>query len=508
MMREGDRAAAGAIFRDVAVQISAKTRDILLAVAAELCAKHGARIHLYTRGPEEARFFTSWEGEKCWDSVTDAAIVPQAILETRIDEAETFTRARRLEQTIGRTINELTFAHRHLGRGYFLGGFRHPHAATYDDASYLQTVYAYVRQLEFWERQFDERGLTLLLRGDNVAQAVAASRQVPARFLIGSRYRSLWFWASDQYQTNPLLPAAWAGAKAARTFAVTETYSGARAKQVEFADWVKLRRLPFHTAYAALTMAYWRLRGRQKGRAYNFWDYVSWPVRQYWGLRATKRWFSTRLDDLEGRPFVYFPMHKEPEESFLLRSPEYFSQHAAIASLSRAMPAGTLLAVKENSFSIARRPRDFYQQIAALKNVVLLGVNESGVECVRRATAVATITGSAGIEGAGMGKPVVLFSRHLPITMLPHVQTVTDEADLPDILRRALSPDFNRAQAELDGQRFLKALTDASFDLGPFNIGPPGHMPIDPAWTTAAVAGLEKSLAGPPILRAVERAAR
>src|SRR5437868_2885665 len=115
------------VFRDIGVQISAKTRDILLAVAANLRAKHSARIHLYTRGPEEERFFNNWNGPKCWDSVTDAAKIPSAVREAEIDEARTISRAKEFEIRIGRTVNELTFSHRHLGRGYFLGGFRHPH---------------------------------------------------------------------------------------------------------------------------------------------------------------------------------------------------------------------------------------------------------------------------------------------------------------------------------------------------------------------------------------------
>ncbi|MBX9829344.1 MAG: hypothetical protein K2Y27_30690 [Xanthobacteraceae bacterium] len=484
------------VFRDVGIQISAKTRDIMLAVARELRAKHSARIHLYTRGPEEERFFNNWPGDKCWDSVTDAAKIPSAILETEIDEACTIARAKEWETRIGRTVNELTFSHRHLGRGYALGGFRHPHAATYDDAGYLQTIHAYVCQLEFWDGEMDRRGLTLLLQGDNVAQAVAASRQVPARFLIGARYKSLWFWASDQYQSNPLLPAAWAAARPGPLFEVDESYVGANVKRAEFADWISLRKLPFHTAYAIATMTYWRIRRLTKGRAYNYWEFISWPARQYLGLHEVKRWFSARLDDLKGKPFVYFPMHKEPEESFLLRSPEFFSQHAAIASLSRSLPAGTLLAIKENSYAIARRPRDFYRQIAALKNVVLLDVNEDGIECVRRASAVATITGTAGIEAAAMGQPVISFAQHHPMSMLPHVQTVKNESDLSKMLSAALSPEFDRAKAEADGQRFLRAIADSAFDLGQFKIVRPGQITILPEWVVNAVQGLETSLTG------------
>ncbi len=495
-------------FRDVGIQISAKTRDIMLAVAKELRTRHGARVHLYTRGPEEERFFNNFPGEKCWDSATDAAKVPAAVMETEIDEARTMARAREFEAKIGRTVVELTFSHRHLGRGYALGGFRHPHAATYDDASYLQTVHAYVRQLEFWDGEFERRGLTLLLQGENVAQAIATSRQVPARLLIGARYKSLWFWACDQYQTNPLLPAAWAAARPGRSMEVNESYVGANVKRAEFADWVSLKKLPFHTAYAVASMTYWRLRGLAKGRAYNYWEFITWPFRQYLGLQEVKRWFSTRLDDLKDSSFVYFPMHKEPEESFLLRSPEFFSQHAAIASLSRSLPAGTLLAIKENSYAIARRPRDFYRQIAALKNVVLLDVNEDGIECIKRASVIATITGTAGIEAAAIGKPVISFAQHHPMFMLPHVQTVKNEADLPKMLGAALSPDFDRSKAEADGQKFLRAIADSSFDLGKFKIVRPGECTILPEWVANAVQGLEKSLIAQPALQAAMPDAR
>ncbi len=94
-------------------------------------------------------------------------------------------------------------------------------------------------------------------------------------------------------------------------------------------------------------------------------------------MREARRRFNVRLADLAAKPVVYFPLHKEPEESFLLRSPERFSQHAVIAALSRALPAGALLAVKENRYAVARRPKDFYAQLAALKNVVV-----SALPCV------------------------------------------------------------------------------------------------------------------------------
>ncbi|MGE0734868.1 MAG: hypothetical protein AB7P50_08960 [Alphaproteobacteria bacterium] len=492
-------------FGNVGIYINAKTRDLLLAMAAELRRRHGARIHLYTRGPEEARFFAAWTGPKHWDTVTDAVRLGPAVGEAVADAASLIARARAFEARIGRPIAELSFSHRHLGRGYFLGGFRHPRASYYDDASYAQTLNAYVRQLEFWDAEIDAKGLTLLLHGDNIAQAIAAARGVPARYLISARYQTQWFWASDQYQTNPLFEAAWASAQPDPSLSIGKAYTAATVKNAEFDQWMGLATVMRHTVLAAATMAWWRLRKYQKARAYNFVDYVTWPFRQYLGLREARRRFRTRLADLSDVPVVYFPLHKEPEESFLLRSPERFSQHAVIAGLSRALPAGAVLAVKENRYAVARRPRDFYAQIAALKNVVLLDIAENGVECVKRADVVATMAGTAGLEAAALGKPVVLFSAHMPIGVLPHVFTVADDADLPGLLRAALAGEGNAARAALDGSKFLAAVKASSFDLGGFHYAAPGQVALDPNWIEAATAGLEASLR--PSSRAGHKAA-
>ena len=123
---------------------------------------------------------------------------------------------------------------------------------------------------------------------------------------------------------------------------------------------------------------------------------------------------------------------------------------------------------------------------------------EVGIECARRASAIAVITGSGGIEGAAMGRPVVTFSRHMPVSMLDHVHIVRDEADLPAILRRILGPEFDAARARADGTRFLAAMVDASIDLQGFHFSAPGTVSIKPAWIDAAVKGLQRSLAELP----------
>jgi hypothetical protein len=217
-----------------------------------------------------------------------------------------------------------------------------------------------------------------------------------------------------------------------------------------------------------LRHAYWRLRGYAKAKGYYPLEEVAYIRRRRADMLRLEA-LSRPLSSLEGRRFVYYPLHTEPETALQTLSPEYFYQLSAIAALARDLPAGVMLAVKETYEAVGRRPADFYRQIAEFKNVVILDMLELGLEVVRKADAVATITGTGGFEGAVLGKPVISFGRHNQYNILAHVYTVTDETRLEDDLRRALDPGFDRAKARRDGARFLEATKTISFDLAGFH---------------------------------------
>ena len=121
--------------------------------------------------------------------------------------------------------------------------------------------------------------------------------------------------------------------------------------------------------------------------------------------------------------------------------------------------------VKETYENRGRRPDNFYAQILSFKNVVLMDMLELGLEVVKRARAVATISGTAGMEAAVLGVPVISFGRHNLYNFLPHVRVIGREEDLKPALDAALSDSFDRDAAARDGARFLAALKTSSFDL-------------------------------------------
>ena len=147
-------------------------------------------------------------------------------------------------------------------------------------------------------------------------------------------------------------------------------------------------------------------------------------------------------------------------------SQESFCQLATIASIARDLPAGTKLAVKDSIWAIGRRPADFYKQILEFHNVVLLNLEEEGISVIKKCNVVCTITGSGGIEGARVGKPVILFGRHNGYQFLPHVQLVSREEDLEPAIKRVFNNEIDLEEAKVAGERFTQAFRSISFDMG------------------------------------------
>ena len=252
-------------------------------------------------------------------------------------------------------------------------------------------------------------------------------------------------------------------------------------------------------AYQIAQFGYWKLRGYQKAKGY----YLSENVTSWWRTRRAFREMkgpgTIRLNLLKDRPFVFYPLHTEPEAALQGLSPEYTFQLETILRIARVLPAGVILAIKDTQPALGRRPNDFYGQIRDLKNVVFLNIEERGVDVVSACTAVATITGTAGFEAAISGKPVISFAAHNQYNILPHVHLVTDLATLETAMDAALNR-HDAVRAAADGARFLEAIKKESFDLGGFDFMNPevvNETMIDEisAGLIASIAGSEPSLA-------------
>lgn len=180
--------------------------------------------------------------------------------------------------------------------------------------------------------------------------------------------------------------------------------------------------------------AYLALRSREHevtaGHFYRFFRYVYryWftaafkgehskanPFRRLWGdmvwrfqrarfSRATQ-WDAFRPDE----KYVYFPLHYQPEASTMSLAPFYLDQLNIIENLSKSIPIGYRLYVKEHSYMLGRRTAEYYGRIRALPNVRLVSPFTDSFEIIGRSSAVFTITGTPGLEAIILKRPVIVL---------------------------------------------------------------------------------------------------
>ncbi len=113
--------------------------------------------------------------------------------------------------------------------------------------------------------------------------------------------------------------------------------------------------------------------------------------------------------------FVVFFLHYQPERTSLPEGYQYAQQWLAIRALANSLPDGYQLVVKEHPstfryyFNPGFRSSDLYRAIAGLPNTRLVPLDVTPFALIDSAAAVATITGTVGIEAIVRGKPVIVF---------------------------------------------------------------------------------------------------
>jgi hypothetical protein len=437
-------------------------------VALVLKARLGCQIHAYVSSKDQLDFYQAQNESGAYLSITVQRYPLQAIDDVLPPEAELVATARQNEAWLGLTYNLLAVGNRHFGRGFSLLGSGHSRSRYFQASDYRHLLHGYNQFFRFWKQETESKNLNLFLGGPSELTKFARACGLPFRGLFGSRHKSYHYWGLDEFQSSPALETRYSTlvAKNEEGEVMTEPYTLAKQYGRRAKASAAFARMAKDILVKSLKVMKWRALGFEKGRGYFLRDDIAYFLRYRRDWRLLTGPATRKNADLEGRPFVFFPLQTEPETSIHVRSPEHFFQHEAIVSLARDLPAGWRLAVKETPFGVGRRPDGFYERLQALKNVVLLNIEERGFDVIGGATAVATIVGTAGFEAAALGKPVISFGCHNIYNFLPHVFVVKDNTRLREQLALALVDQFDHAAAALAGRRFVRAVTETSFDLG------------------------------------------
>lgn len=110
------------------------------------------------------------------------------------------------------------------------------------------------------------------------------------------------------------------------------------------------------------------------------------------------------------RPFIYFPLHLQPEMTTDTWGGQYGDQLLALEELSAALGDDIDIYVKENPKQTHfMREDSFYRRLRTIPNTKYVASTVSSFELIQKCLCVASITGTVGWEALLMGRPVIHF---------------------------------------------------------------------------------------------------
>lgn len=117
------------------------------------------------------------------------------------------------------------------------------------------------------------------------------------------------------------------------------------------------------------------------------------------------------LSDLEGKKFVFFGFHKQPESSIDVCGRYKEDQRQTVLNIWRQLPDDWYLVIKEHSNAIGDRGYKFFKEFREYPRIIILNECTDAYSVMNSAQLVITNTGTMGLEAALKGVPAVTLSR-------------------------------------------------------------------------------------------------
>lgn len=145
-------------------------------------------------------------------------------------------------------------------------------------------------------------------------------------------------------------------------------------------------------------------------------DKSYYKVKKHYGQNVyQKEWRTYEKDFLASdehlnAPYVYFPLHLQPEMTTTALGGKYADQVLALEHLETTLPEGWSIVIKENpKQDFKQRDSAFIARLKQLKRVRVADIKTPSISLIQGAKLVATISGTAGWEAIRMNTPVISF---------------------------------------------------------------------------------------------------
>jgi hypothetical protein len=129
------------------------------------------------------------------------------------------------------------------------------------------------------------------------------------------------------------------------------------------------------------------------------------------------------------------PLHLIPESSTLTDAPFYINELMVIEQVSKSLPVGWILYVKEHQSMLGERSLKFYKKANSLHNVKMISINfyKDPKPLISFSQGVITITGTSAYEAAMLGKKAIIFG-DVSFNLIEGISRVRSFEELPALI--------------------------------------------------------------------------
>ena len=146
-------------------------------------------------------------------------------------------------------------------------------------------------------------------------------------------------------------------------------------------------------------------------------DLLNYKIKGYFFKKKLKKDYAILSGSVDlTQPYVYVALHYQPEKTTSPEGGIFVDQWLMINMLSASIPKGWKIYVKEHASQFSEklygeqgRSSNFYKKVATLDNVQLVLNDLNTFDLIDNAKAIATLTGTVGLEAVIRSRPVLSF---------------------------------------------------------------------------------------------------
>lgn len=170
--------------------------------------------------------------------------------------------------------------------------------------------------------------------------------------------------------------------------------------------------------------------------------------------------------------YIYFPLHYQPECTTSPLGDVFENQLIAIEWMLYSKPKDVILYVREHpaqnfdANTIRYKSLEIYEKIASMRDIKFISRNVSTFDLIRKSHAVATVTGTVGLEAIYREKPVLMFGYHVH-QYAPGVFPIRSLDDCSLAMQKIFREGFKPSKRDVF--LFLAALQETSVPVNYFS---------------------------------------